>query len=393
VSLPASSASPKPLIHPAAPAKSWWEKWLGFRNRLIASPRFQYYAARLPLTRPIARRRARALFDLVAGFVYSQTLAACVRLKLFEMLQQGPLTIAELSRRLALGPDAAARLLKAAAALELTEALPDGRYGLGQLGAAMLGQPSLAAMIEHHAMLYADLSDPVALLRGELESPKLKAFWAYAKNADAAGTGPDQVRAYSALMAQSQAMVAREVLDACPLGRHRRLLDIGGGEGVFLLAAAARHSRLALMLFDLPAVAARAEERFRDAGMGMRATAFGGDFFRDPLPQGADIVSLVRVLHDHDDDFALAILRKAHAALPKGGTLLLAEPMAGTKGAEPAGDAYFGFYLAAMGSGRPRTAQEIKLLLHQAGFHDVRLRATATPMIVRVVTALASRRV
>jgi demethylspheroidene O-methyltransferase len=388
VGLPASTL-PKPLLHTSPPAPSWREKWLGLRNGLIASARFQQWAGRFVLTRPIARRRARALFDLVAGFVYSQILAACVRLELFEMLEQGPLTIAELSHRLALGPDAAARLLKAAAALELTQALPDGRYALGQLGAALLGNPSLVAMIEHHAMLYADLGDPVALLRGELESPKMKGFWAYAKNPDAAGTEPGQVRAYSALMAQSQAMVAREVLDACSLSRHARLLDIGGGEGAFLLAAGARHPALTLMLFDLPAVAARAAERFQAAAMAHRATAFGGDFFRDPLPLGADVVSLVRVLHDHDDEFALAILRRAHAALPKGGMLLLAEPMAGTKGAEPAGDAYFGFYLAAMGSGRPRTVAEITQLLGLAGFTGVRSRMTATPMIVRVLTAIA----
>ena len=66
----------------------------------------------------------------------------------------------ELARRVGLGDEAAVRLLKAAAALDLTEALPDGRYALGQLGAALRGNPGLAAMIEHHAMLYADLSDP-----------------------------------------------------------------------------------------------------------------------------------------------------------------------------------------------------------------------------------------
>ena len=159
----------------------------------------------------------------------------------------------------------------------------------------------------------------VALLRGELESPKLKAFWHYAKNPDPALAAPDDVAAYSALMADSQAMVAREVLDAYDLHRHRRLLDIGGGEGAFLLAAGARHAHLDLMLFDLPAVAARAAQRFAAAGMAARASVTGGDFFRDGLPQGADIVSLVRVLHDHDEDFAVAILRRAHTALPKGG--------------------------------------------------------------------------
>ena len=45
----------------------------------------------------------------------------------------------------------------------------------------------------------------------------------------------------------------------------------------------------------------RAQSVFRARGLGDRAEAFGGSFLTDPLPRGADIVSLVRVLHDHDD--------------------------------------------------------------------------------------------
>ena len=108
---------------------------------------------------------------------------------------------------------------------------------------------------------------------------------------------------------------------------------------------------------------------------------------RDPLPQGADIVSLVRVLHDHDDELALALLRRAHAALPPGGALLIAEPMAATPGAEPVGDAYFGFYLLAMGRGRPRSSEEITKLLARAGFTAVRALRTRRPMLANVVIA------
>jgi demethylspheroidene O-methyltransferase len=63
--------------------------------------------------------------------------------------------------------------------------------------------------------------------------------------------------------------------------------------------------------------------------------------------------------------------------------------MAGTKGAEPVGDAYFGFYLLAMGSGRPRTAAELTRLLTAAGFGRVREARTARPMLARVLVASA----
>jgi demethylspheroidene O-methyltransferase len=141
------------------------------------------------------------------------------------------------------------------------------------------------------------------------------------------------------------------------------------------------------MLFDLPAVARLAPARLAAAGLADRASIAAGSFFADPLPQGADVASLVRVLHDHDDAAALAILRRAHAALPPGGVLLVAEPLSGTPGAAPIGDAYFGFYLAAMGSGRPRTSDELTALLHQAGFSSVRLVPTRTPMVVRLLVA------
>jgi demethylspheroidene O-methyltransferase len=362
-------------------------QWLGVRNRLIANPGFQRWAGRFPLTRPIARRRARALFDLVAGFVYSQVLTACVRVHLFDVLAERPRSILALSARLALTEQATERLLKAAASLDLAERLSDGRYGLGHLGAALRGNPAIGAMIEHHEMLYADLADPIALLRGELAESRLAGFWPYAGSPDPTAIGIDRVQAYSALMAKSQALVAGEILDAYPLDQHRRMLDIGGGEGLFLAAAARRWPKLDLMLFDLPAVIRQSANRLTAGRLADRVSLIAGNFLRDPLPLGADIAVLVRVLHDHDDASALSILRSARAALPRDGVLLVAEPMSGTRGAAPVGDAYFGFYLAAMGSGRPRTPGEVTALLHQAEFYDVRVIPTRTPLIVRLIKA------
>ena len=64
----------------ADPASGWRDSLIRLRTRVISNPRFQRWAAASPLTRFIARRQARALFDLCAGFVYSQVLAAFVQL-------------------------------------------------------------------------------------------------------------------------------------------------------------------------------------------------------------------------------------------------------------------------------------------------------------------------
>ena len=370
-----------------SPVGGWGERLADLRDRLLTSARFRRLAAAFPPTRPVARSRARALFDLCAGFVYSQVLLASVRLDLFTILAEGPQDLETLSRRLDLAPDAASRLLTAAASLDLVRRRRGGRYGLGPLGAAMVDNPGIAAMVEHHAVLYADLRDPVALLRGGATDTGLKRYWAYAGSRTPSDLDGAAIADYSALMAASQPMIAEEVLAAYPLRRHRRLLDVGGGEGVFLAAVAAAAPEPDLVLFDLPAVAERARANFAAAGLSDRATAIGGDVFRDPLPKGADLVSLVRVLHDHDDGAALRILQAAHEALEPGGTLLVAEPMAETAGAAPIGGAYFGFYLLAMGSGRPRTGAGLGALIEAAGFGRPRPRRTRTPMLTRVIVA------
>jgi demethylspheroidene O-methyltransferase len=347
----------------------------------------------------VARQRSRELFDVVAGFVYSQWLFACVELRLFERLAQAPLTAEQLGVQSQLPTASAQRLLEAAASLGLTQARGADaagrmRDGLGTLGAAMVGNEAVTAMVRHHRALYADLADPLALLRSGRGTGELAHYWGYAGghvDDKAPGALPEANTApYSALMSATQPLVAGQVLDAYPIARHRHLLDLGGGEGVFVAEALARAPRLQATLFDLPAVADAARQRFARLGLADRATALGGDFHRDAVPGGADVVSLVRVIYDHDDAPALAILRRARQVLPRGGTLLLAEPMAGTAGAEPMGAAYFGMYLLAMGSGRSRSAADLTALLVQAGFHRVREVATALPLQAGLLVARAA---
>jgi demethylspheroidene O-methyltransferase len=364
-------------------------RWFALRNRLLASPRFQRWAAAFPLTRPIAQRRAKAVFDLCAGFVYSQVLQACVQLRLFELLRDGPRPRDELAGLLGLSGADAARLLGSAAALQLLERRGPDCFGLGVLGAALLGNPGATAMIEHHTLFYADLRDPVALLRHEQRDTGLSRLWPYAEGQRPADLPAEDVAAYSTLMAASQPLVAADVLAAYRLDQHRCLLDLGGGDGTFLLHAAAAAPDVKLMLFDLPAVADRARARFAVSGLDGRATAFGGDFRSDPLPAGADIVSLVRVIHDHDDADVMTLLREVRRALPDNGTLLIAEPISGVRGTEPIGDAYFAFYLLAMGSGRPRTFARLREMLDEAGFADVALRPAGMPLLTSVITARA----
>ena len=352
--------------------------WGPSPHRLAASPKVQAWVARIPGLRRHARREAEALMDLVAGFVHSQILLATVELGVLERALDAPASTESLAR--GIEPRRMEALLRGAAALGL---IRRGRRGWRTTlrGAALLGAPGAVAMIRHHGALYADLADPVALLRGGRETT-LARVWPYVEGrADG-----DAAARYSELMALSQAPVAAETLAVARLGRARHLVDLGGGTGAFAIAAARRHPRLRVTVLDLPEVEEPARKAIARAGLGERVRFAAGDF-RGPLPEGADAASIVRVLYDHGDETVAALLAAAREALPPGGRVIVSEPMSGGDRPRRATDAYFALYCMAMGTGRVRSAAEIGALLSAAGFDRPRERRTRMAHVTSVVEA------
>lgn len=374
------SPHPSPPVSLAIRLRHW-------RNRRIASPRFRGLIARLPVARWIANRKANQLFRLTAGFVHSQILGSCVRLGLFGLLESGGRSTAALAEATNIPPDRMRLLLEQAERLELIREMTPDFWMLDDAGAVIAGDPGLAAMIRHHDMLYRDLGQLDALLRGEAGQTELARFWAYARGDAVAGLEAQAVAPYSALMRLSQAMIADCVLGAHDFGRYRCLLDVGGGDGAFLAAAAERHPALRLRLFDLPAVAARAEQHLATLGLAHRSQARGGDFQRDPIPGDADCATLIRILCDHDDARARRILRNLYRALRPGTDLVVAEAMAGPSEGARLAASYFSLYFLAMGSGRCRTAEDIQILLTDAGFRSPRIVATTNPLLATLIVA------
>ncbi|MEL7542972.1 MAG: methyltransferase [Pseudomonadota bacterium] len=354
-------------------------------GRQLMNARTQSRLAEFPLTRAVSKGKARKLFDVCAGFVYSQVLKAIVELEVIELLVSEPMQSRDIAARLSLPRDRAERLLDAGVALNLFYLQSDGHYAVGELGAALIGCPGTLEMVRHHALLYDDLRDPVALLKSETPDTTVSKFWTYGSHDDARSLSDEDIETYSGLMAASIPPIADEVLGAYAFHSDDMLLDVGGGNGMLASIVARRAPHLKVATFDLPAVAPLAEARFRAQGQASRSQVFSGDFTQDEIPRGADVISLVRILLDHDDATVLKLLRRVRDALPRGGTVLIAEHMSGSRGAERTGDAYFGFYLLAMGRGRPRTPKQICNLLERAGFTAVRKVSSARPIFATVV--------
>ncbi len=354
--------------------------------RLVARSGFQSWASRLPIGASVARHDGAEIFDILQGFVASSVLGALIELGLLRRLLAGPESAGALAAELGLPADRLQALLQAGAALGLLKRRRDGRFGLARKGAAILGVPGLEDMIRHNKAFQDDMRDPVALMRGGSETHMAR-FWPYVFQQGEQVSAADASR-YSDLMARSQVLVAEDTLRVLRLRGVAHLMDVGGGAGAFLSAVLQRHRRMRGTVYDLPGVRGMAEAALARAGLSERAGFAAGSFRDGPLPRGADAISLVRVLYDHDDETVRALLARVYDALPLGGRLIVSEPMSGGESPDRATDVYFAFYTMAMGTGRTRSAARIAELCAEAGFGEIRCPRPRRSYITRVITAV-----
>lgn len=99
--------------------------------------------------------------------------------------------------------------------------------------------------------------------------------------------------------------------------RVRTVVDVGGGTGSMLAEILRARRHVQGILVDLPGTVARSAEVFEAAGVTGRFTTSGQSFF-DPLPAGADLYLLRKVLNDWPDPVAVAILRRCAEAAREG---------------------------------------------------------------------------
>ena len=369
------------------------DRKIGLRNwlylnlsKLFKSEKFQLWAANIPVISWFARAEGEAIFDLVMGFVSAQVLWALVELRVLHALGDAPKTAGQIASDNSLSEERAEILMNGGVAIGLMRRNSNGFYVLSRKGASLLGVPGLTDMIRHHAYFYRDMSNPIALLRDEVDT-ELSQFWPYVF--DVSGKTPATIiENYSNLMASSQKLVAHDTLKMVSLKPQCKVLDIGGGSGNFAIEIVRKFPKATISVFDLPEVEASARARLKAENMTDRISFFAGSFRDDLLPEGFDVITLIRVLYDHADSTVMALLKSVYNALPRGGRLVISEPMSGGKYPHRAGDVYFAFYTMAMRTGKARSPNQIAEMCRKVGFKSVFIPKAPRKFITSAVVSL-----
>lgn len=289
-------------------------------------------------------------------------------LRVADHVAAGAVTREELARRTSADPDALGRLMRFLASRGIFEEGEEGVYGLSDVSRLLLdAHPSRMRhwMDLEGASGRIDLALCGGLLHtvrtGESAYGKVfgRPFW------DDLTEHPDVADTFNDQMAAVQSRLAPEVAGAHPWHRVGHVADVGGGTGALLTAVLEQAPQARGTLVDLPETVAGGLRRFAAAGLSERTQVSGQSFF-DPLPAGADVYVLSQILHDWDDDEAVAILaRCAEAAGTRGRVMVVERVIAEDEGKQL--NTEYDLRMLVFNQGRERTAEEFRTLGGRAG--------------------------
>jgi hypothetical protein len=313
---------------------------------------------------------------MMFGFIESQTLFVCHRLKVFDHLgEHGAARCEEIAASLRLPADSLERLLISATSTGLLEK-QDGRYRVPALLAPYLVATSeryVGGRFSHYANvsygMFAHLEQAVREDRPQWhhgrDTGQVQNVYTDLVYADA-----DATRDFLETMWSSGFTDSLDLCERISFEGYQRLVDLGGATGSFAIAALLKNPRLSAVVMDLPPVEQAAIRTFAAHGCSDRASFHRGDMFEDPLPAG-DLYVIGYVLSDWPEEQCLALIRKAHAALPPGGRIVILEKLFDADKTGPFLTAMLNVTMLVEMTGKHRSGDEYRRWLEDAGFGNV----------------------
>jgi ubiquinone/menaquinone biosynthesis C-methylase UbiE len=196
---------------------------------------------------------------------------------------------------------------------------------------------------------------------------------------------PEAAALFQAMMAGMTWAKSAGILQACRLPARGTVVDVGGGQGIFMSRALKAYPEMRGVVLDVPQAIDGARERLQKAGVLDRCRLVPGDFLEE-VPPGGDVYTLVSILHNWDDEHAEAILRTCRRAMRPDSRLIIAEWML-PPGSEPHPSRFLDLQMLVLFGGRERTQEEFRDMLRRSGFELS--GASRIPMESAVIEARA----
>ncbi len=328
------------------------------------------------------------LQQLIQGFQVTQCIYVAAKLGIADLLKGGPRKSEELAQATGTHAPSLYRVLRLLTAVDLLTEGEAHSFALTPLGAYL--QTDVPGSMRNTVLFYCD--KPSWQVRGALlhsvetgESAYQQVFGL--RSWDYQAQHPEYAALFNQMMTDLTASVAPTVAAAYDFSATATLVDVGGGHGQMLASILQAHPTLRGVLFDLPHVVKGAPPLLETAGVASRCEVIGGDAFT-AVPADYDTYLLKGVIHDWDDERAIAILARCHQAMKPQGKVLLVERVIVTSSTPELLVLESDVNMLVSTGGKERTDAEYRALLSAAGFELTQIIPVQTPYnIIEAVRA------
>lgn len=318
--------------------------------------------------------RRDALIQLLVGYRYSISIYIAAKLGIADLLKDGPKTCDEMARVTETNPGGLYRMLRVLASEGVFVEAEHGRFELTPQATFL--RSDVPESMRPWAILIGELMwRPWSELMYSVKTGKpafdrvygMGLFEYLAKN-------PRIAETFDATMASGTGVAAAALTSAYDFSGMNVVTDVGGGNGALIAAILKSNPHIHGILFEQPAVIERAENLLEADGLANRCELVPGDFF-ESVPRGGDAYILKFILHDWDDERAIAILKTCHRAMEERSKLLVIEQLI-PPGNEPSFTKLLDLQMLVMVTGCERTEADYRALFASAGFRMTRVIPT-----------------
>ena len=332
-------------------------------------------------TKPEAAAR---LLELIQMRLISEAIHVAAVLGVADLLADSPKTVEELAAATEVTAPSLRRVMRALASFCIFLQDSSGRFALAPMGEFL--KRDLAGSL-HAAALFFGGEDGVSAVRlflecvktGETVTQKLSGLSSF----DWLLSDPERTKLFNAVMTAFATLHFTGVPEAYDFSKVTKIVDVGGGHGKMICEILKRNPGMEGILFDLPHAFQGGQRTVALAGLVDRCEVVSGDFFVS-VPTGADLYLLSRVIHDWDDEKAVAILKVVRRAIAPHGRLILLETML-----RPAGSTVYpvlsDLNMLLLTGGCERTEAEYLALYRAAGFELTKAVLTKSPTGTTVI--------
>jgi hypothetical protein len=316
-----------------------------------------------------------ALFQMASGYWVSQSIYVAAKLGIADLLKDSPKSCDELATATGTNAPSLYRVLRALASLGVFAETELNHFTLTPLAACLQSDVpnSFRAFVimlgEEHYQAWGEFMHSVQTGGSSFEHIYgMNLFEYYAQN-------PESAKIFDESMTNLSVIHSAAITASYDFSSIQTLVDVAGGEGLLIASILKSNPTLKGVVFDQPHVIERAKRFLEVEGLLERCQQAAGNFF-ESVPEGGDAYILKYIIHDWDDERAIAILKQCHKVMPDNGKLLVVEKVI-PPGNQPSISKFFDLHMLAVTSGgRERTEAEYRALFEKAGFKLTRIVPT-----------------